>query len=362
VSGQRLGDEIVCLDVACLIIGAGPAGLATAGCLRAAGVPFLLVDRAGAPGGAYRALYDGITLASPATLDGLPGLALDLPTAYVGVAAYRAYLARYAQHAALEVTADEVTAIARAEGGFIARLTTGREIRARFVVVATGMWSSPRWPETPGLDRCGVPVLHARDWRGPVDLPAGAALLIVGGATSAVEIAEEAARAGIGVTLAARRKIHLTPATFLGRDVHHYIGPVERLPPWLARGYCARLPTLPATDRGFSRLRAEGRVVVRGALEALEPGGRARFADGSTDTFGAVVAATGYTFATPFLPPEVARAPAGQLIARHNESVSWPGLYVVGVPCANRVDSEFLRGIARDAPLVASAMASRLAR
>ena len=361
--GQRLGDEIVRLDVACLIIGAGPAGLATAASLRAAGVPFLLVDRAGAPGGAYRELYDGITLASPATLDGLPGLALDLPTAYVGVPGYRAYLAHYARHAALEVTADEVTAVARAEGCFIARLTTCREIRARVVVVATGMWSSPRWPETPGLDHCGVPVLHAREWRGPAEsVPAGAALLIVGGATSAIEIAEEAAGDGVRVTLAARRKIRLTPATFLGRDVHHYIGPVERLPPWLARGYCARLPTLPATDRGFSRLRAEGRVVVRAALEALEPGGRARFGDGSTDTFGAVVAATGYTFATPFLPPEVARAPAGQLVARRNESVSWPGLYVIGAPCANRVDSEFLRGIARDAPLVASAIADRLAR
>jgi putative flavoprotein involved in K+ transport len=363
VSGRHLGNDDARLDVACLIIGAGPAGLATAACLRAAGVPFLLVDRAGAPGGAYRELYDGITLASPATLDGLPGLALDLPTTYVGVAAYRAYLVRYAQHAALEVTAHEVTSVARADGGFVARLASRGEIRARAVVVATGMWSSPRWPETPGLERGGVPLLHARDWRGPAEsVPAGTALLVIGGAASAVEIAEEAATAGVRVTLAPRRKIRLTPATFLGRDVHHYLGPVERLPPWLARGYCARLPTLPATDRGFSRLRAEGRVEVRAALEALEPGGRARFGDGSTDTFGAVVAATGYTFATPFLPPEVARAPAGQLSARRNESLSWPGLYVVGAPCANRVDSEFLRGIARDAALVVSAIAARLAR
>ena len=161
--------------------------------------------------------------------------------------------------------------------------------------------------------------------------------------------------------MAARRKIRLTPATLLGRDVHHVIGPLERLPPWLARGYCARLPTLPATDRGFARLRAAGRVQVRPPAVALEPGGQARFGDGSTGTFDGVVAATGYTFATPFLPPEVARAPAGQLIARHNQSVSWAGLFVVGAPCANRLDSEFLRGIARDAPLVARAIAARLA-
>jgi NADPH-dependent 2,4-dienoyl-CoA reductase/sulfur reductase-like enzyme len=344
-------------DAPCLVVGAGPAGLATAACLRAAGVPFVLVDRAGAPGGAYRALHDGITLASPGALDSLPGFPLDCPTTYVGVAAYRAYLARYAAQAALEITAGEVSGVARAGSGFVARLASGGELRARAVVVATGMWSSPRWP--PGLDRCGLPVRHARDWRGPAD---SGALLVIGGATSAVEIAEEAARAGVRVTVAARRKIRLTPATFLGRDVHHYIGPIERLPPWLARGYCARLPTLPATDRGFSRLCAEGRIEVRPEVTEWEPGGRARFADGTTGTFGAVVAATGYTFATPFLPPEVARAAAGQLVARHNESVSWPGLYVVGAPCANRVGSEFLRGIARDAPLVARAVAARCGR
>jgi putative flavoprotein involved in K+ transport len=323
-------------------------------------VPFLLVDRAGAPGGAYRALHDDITLASPAALNSLPGLPLDGGGKYVTVAAYRDYLARYARHAALEVAADEVAGVARGDGGFAVRLAT-RELRARTVVIATGMWSSPRWPETAGLDRCGVPVVHARDWRGPAEAArAGAPLLIIGGATSAIEIAEEVARANIPVTLAARRKPRAAPATILGRDVHHFLGPIERLPPWLARGYCAHRPTHIGTDRGFSRLRGEGRIVVRPNLAALEPGGRARFTDGSEGRFGAVVVATGYTFATPFLPPEVARAPAGHLVARRNESVSWPGLFAVGVPCANRPDSEFLRGIARDAPLVARAIAARV--
>ncbi len=267
--------------MSCLVIGAGPAGLATAACLRRAGVPFVLLDRSGAPGGAYRSLHDGITLASPATLDSLPGLPLDCPNTYVRVPQYRAYLARYAEHAGLEVTAGDVAAIVRGGGELVARLQDGRELHARAVVVATGMWSSPRWPEIPGLDRCDVPVLHARDWRGPADLVAsGGGLLVIGGGASAIEIAEEAASAGVRVTVAARRKVRLTPATFLGRDVHHYIGPLERLPPWLARGYCAHLPTLPPTDWGFARLRAEGRVDVRVGPVELAPGGPTRFSDG----------------------------------------------------------------------------------
>ena len=354
--------DVPSLDVPCLIVGAGPAGLATAACLRGAGVPFLLVDRAGAPGGAYRALHDGITLASPAALDSLPGLPLDCPSTYVDVAAYRAYLARYAAHAALEVTADQVTSVARDERGFAVRLAGRGALRAGAVVVATGMWHSPRWPETPGLDLLRRPRAARARLAGPGRERAGRR----GAAGHRRRHQRRRDRRGGGARRRPRHggralKVRLTPATFLGRDVHHYIGLVERLPPWLARGYCARLPTLPATERGFSRLRAEGRVALRPLPAALEPGGRARFTDGSTGTFGAVVAATGYTFATPFLPPEVGRAPAGQLVARHNESVSWSGLYVVGAPCANRVDSEFLRGIARDAALVARAIANRLA-
>jgi hypothetical protein len=223
------------------------------------------------------------------------------------------------------------------------------------------MWSFPVWPALPGRERCQVPVLHARDWRGPAAAGgAGTRLLIIGGGTSAVELAEESAGAALDVTLAVRGKMRLAPSTLLGRDVHHYIGPLERLPPWLARGYCARRPTLPASDHGFSRLRAAGRVTVRPGLAHLEEGGRATFVDGTSAAFDRIVAATGYRFETPFLPPEVERAPAGQVVARHNESRSWPGLFVVGAPCSNRLDSEFLRGMARDAALVARAIAARL--
>lgn len=358
-------------DVACVIVGAGPAGLATAACLRGAGLPFVLIDRAGVAGGAYRDIHDGVTLASPAALDGLPGLALAAAAPYVTVPEYRAYLGRYGEHHRLEVTRGQVEEVRRAgDDGFVIHLGSGgRELRARFVVVATGMWTWPVRPALPGHELCPIPVLHAKAWRG-----AGAAggtgtrLLIIGGAASAVELAEEAARAAMHVTVAVRGKLRLAPETVLGLDVHHYIGPLERLPPWLARRYCAQLPPLPGTDRGFSRLRAEGRIAVRPGIAHLDraagsdadKAGRVTFTDGTAAVFDRIVTATGYRFEAPFLPPEVERAAAGHVVARHNESRSWPGLFVVGAPCANRLDSEFLRGIARDAALVARAIAARL--
>jgi len=366
---------------ACIIIGAGPAGLATAACLRSAGVSADLVDRAGEPGGAYREIYPRITLASPAALDSLPGLPLQTPGTYLTAGDYHAYLRRYAAHAGLAIEPGQVRSVRRdaagdgnSDGtrdgkgdGFVVD-AGDRSWRVRFVVVATGMWGRPVVPVVPGLDSCGVPFLHARDWRGPRSISAGAgaggdatpALLVIGGATSAVEIAEEAATAGLPVTLAVRSRLHVARQSFLGRDVHHWIGPVAALPSWVAPGHCANRPTLPGTDRGFSRLRDQGRISVRPALARVDPGGDASFSDGGRARFGAIVAATGYRFATPFLPGDVARAPAGHLLARHAESLSWPGLFVVGTPCADRLDSEFLRGIARDAATVSRTIAARL--
>jgi hypothetical protein len=83
------------------------------------------------------------------------------------------------------------------------------------------------------------------------------------------------------------------------------------------------------------------------------------FEDGHVAPIDRVIHATGFRFATPFLPPEVRRARAGHVEARHGESVSWPGLFVVGTPCAAHVNSEFLRGIAKDAPQVAERIKER---
>src|SRR6185369_2959545 len=218
---------------------------------------------AGVPGGAYREIYDRVTLASPASLVALPGLPLDARGTYVTAGEYLAYLRRYADHAGLEVERADVRSIGRArdqpgsaapsgdgDGGFVVD-SGARPWRARFVVVATGMWGSPVLPLIEGLDSCGVPLLHAREWRGPGALGAGAdTLLIIGGATSAVEIAEEAATAGLAVTVSVRGRLHVARQSFLGRDVHHWIGPVARLPSWIAPGHCADRPTLPGTDRG----------------------------------------------------------------------------------------------------------------
>jgi putative flavoprotein involved in K+ transport len=355
-----------------VIIGAGPAGLAVAACLRAQGRTARIVDRAGAPGGAYREIFDGMTLASPAVFNALPGLPLAHAGEYTTVPEYRAYLERYAAHHRLDVERGTVERVERApagsagggsgeSGGGGARGTRFRVVvdgspaDASAVVVATGCWSFPVWPRLPpfGPD---VEVIHARDWRGPTAHRAGP-VLVIGGGTSAVEIAEQAAAAGRAVHVCARSGVKLFPRRILGRDVHHWFAFLAHVPPWLARRYCANPSTHAAGDTEFSRLRDAGRVHVCSGIRAAD-GATVELDDGVRATVALVVAATGQRFETPFLPPEVARAPGGQLLARACESVSWPGLFVVGAPCAGHLESEFLRGIARDAPRVAGRIAA----
>jgi putative flavoprotein involved in K+ transport len=342
--------------VAALIIGAGPSGMATAACLGRRGVPFRMLDRTGVAGGAYRAIYDGITLASPTSFTALPGLPRTESGEYTRVPEYRAYLQRYAAHHGLAVEQADVRSIARGDSGF--RVEAGERVwLASAIVVATGMWS---WPIAPRFDgAAAMPVIHAREWRGPSAVDARR-VLVVGGGTSAIEIAEEIARAGRRVCVAARGgRVKIVPQRFLGLDLHHWAKPLELLlPTALARGYCGRRPTLPGTDLGFAAFRKLGRIEVRPEVARID-GREVRFADGSRSGFDLVVTATGYRFDTPFLPPEVARAPAGHLLAHRGESVSWPGLFVIGSPCSVGLDSEFLRGIARDAELVAGRILRR---
>jgi putative flavoprotein involved in K+ transport len=348
-----------------LVIGAGPAGLAVAACLKREGVRFRLVDRRGVTGGAYNHIYPGITLASPTRYTGLPGLRLRTRGEYVTVPEYRAYLERYAAHHGLRAERAEVRGVERQGRSFLVSFADAPPAVYRAVVVATGMYDQPVRPEIAGLPgngpaAAGRPaVLHTHDWPGPERFR-GRRLLVIGAATSGVEVAEECARAGVPVIVSARGGIRLAPQRILGRDVHDWAYLFfERLPRWLLGSYCGRRPTLPGADLGFSAFRRRGLIEVRGAVAHFE-GETAVFADGARLPFDGVVLATGYRFVVPFLPAEVARAPAGHPLADEGEGRSWRGLYLVGMPCERTLASEFLRGIRNDAAVVARRIRWRL--
>src|SRR5215210_6455591 len=125
-----------------LVIGAGPAGLATAAMLKQRGARFRIVDREGAIGGAYTRMNPDVELITPSRFVAMPGLALSPGPAYRGATAYRDYLRTYA--AAHSLFADTGTVEAVHAGSphriELRRGATVEQITARAVVVATGMF------------------------------------------------------------------------------------------------------------------------------------------------------------------------------------------------------------------------------
>lgn len=351
-----------------LVIGSGPAGLAAAACLKQQGVAVDLVDRYGQAAGAYARLDGGITLSSPAAFTELPGLPIDAATQYITIAEYRRYLCRYAEHHQLHPEEQTVVSVVRHGERFVVKF--GSDAMPRMygqVVVATGMCDYPIQPVIEGLnDAAGkqaaaVRVMHSLHWPGQAAM-GEQRLLIVGGASSAMAIAEQCAEAGKPVALSARgRRLRFSWARVLGVDLRRWTYPLtRRLPRWMFGQRCSLRPSFAGTDKGFIRFQRAGLIRVRQQVQRFV-GNQAIFADGTSEIVDVVVLATGYRFTMPFLPAEVARARGGQPLADRNESRSWPGLHFIGIPCGRTVASEFLHGMASDAPRIARRIRERMA-
>ena len=349
-----------------LVIGAGPAGLATAACLKREGLEAKIVDRNGIAGGAYQRIYDGITLASPTRYTGLPSVPIKTQGEYVTVPEYRHYLELYAEKNKIKPEMAIVKSVQIAQEGFaIEYEEPGEKESFNALVVATGMYDFPVIPKIEGIEHSFADAtetklfFHAKEWKGPKPFK-DKRILIVGGATSAVEIAEECVRAGIQPTVSARRKkVKTISQRFLGKDIHDYFPFIENLPKFLFSSFCAKQPTLPAIDLGFREFCKAGKVAVQGEVERFI-GKRTIFADGSVAEFGAVILATGYRYEMPFLPQGVARNPNGIPLTHECESRTHPGLYFVGIPCGRAISSEFLRGISKDSLVAARKIKERV--
>ncbi len=301
-------------------------------------------------------MYARMELASPRRYNDLPGAPRGEGPEYETAAEYRAYLEDYARREAVPLEPGvEVTRIERRGEKFQIH-TTREDVAARIVIVATGSFDEPHVPPVAGTPT--LRVLHSREWPG-LEAFEGQRVLVVGGATSALEIAQ-ALLGRAEVRLSVRRTPRPWPQKLLGRDIHDWVTPLERFPVWTAPWFCRGRPTLPGTDFGFRRALADGRLALRPVIAAVD-GRQVRFVDGSAEAFDALIWATGYRPSWSILPPDHPRRPNGVPLARNGKSPRFPGLFFLGARCGRGPDSEYLRGIARDAPAIARAIARRIA-
>jgi putative flavoprotein involved in K+ transport len=373
------------VDTDVLVVGAGPAGLATAACLRRRGIEPLVVDCGGAVGDSWRARYDRLHLHTPRIQSALPGM--RMPRRYgrwVARDDVAAYLGDYAQRAGVAPRFRvEVRRLDRDGAGWTAG-TDGAPLHARQVVVATGYNREPVLPVWPGCDSYRGILVHASAYTSPEPYR-GRHVLVVGAGNTGAEIAADLAEHGAAsVRLAVR-----TPPNVVPRQ----LGPVpitllamtqDTAPPWLVdpvnrflqRRFVGDLTryglpaatagvvaqaratgTTPTIDVGLIEQLRAGRVTPVAALERFGDDGAAVLADGTRLRPDAVIAATGYSTA---LEPVVGHlgvldGRGAPLVTGRRTAPAAPGLRFVGI-------SNPLKGLLLQIGLDARAAARSIAR
>jgi putative flavoprotein involved in K+ transport len=197
------------------VIGAGPAGLATAAMLRKRGVDVVTIDRAESVGASWRGHYERLHLHTVRWLSHLPGLRIPRENGrWVHRDDVIDYLERYAAHHELDLMlGTEVTGLARSGGGWRLETSNG-DVEADAVVVATGYNHTPYMPEYPGREGFEGELLHASQYRN-AEPYRGRDVLVVGSGNTGAEIAVDLVEGGARrVRLAVR-----TPPNIVRRQV-----------------------------------------------------------------------------------------------------------------------------------------------
>lgn len=192
-----------------LVVGAGPAGLASAYYLEQAGISYVAVDRADVVASTWAGIYPSLRLNTAGFVSHLPGRRMPLKCGvYPKGSELYAYLREYAATHQFNLRFGvEVHRIAPdGQGGWIAETSLGRS-RHRAVIVASGRFSNPFVPPIPGLDAFESRWIHARDYHAPEPYT-DQRVMVAGSGPSGTDIAVElATRAATPVLLSVRSDI-----------------------------------------------------------------------------------------------------------------------------------------------------------
>jgi len=334
-----------------LVLGGGPAGLATSGELTRLKIPHLVLERGDCLAYAWTRLYESLTLHTGKHLSALPGMPFPRSTPLFPTRLqFLDYLNQYARSFRLPVrTGCGATSAIRSREGW--RVTTPHgDLRARRLVVATGILSNPVIPVFPGRELFRGLVIHSVEYRHP-DPFRSRRVLVVGAGNSAGEISAELAGAGAGVTVAVRSGALTLPRQILGVPIQYFAVLMAKFPatvqqtikrvtgavsqwtrgqavlPLPPHGAC---PDVPLIGHHLVDAIRDGSVRLKGGIAALTGEG-VRFQDGSEEPFDDLILATGYSAALGILTGLIQNDGCG--FARRTKrvvSLDQPDLYFVG--------------------------------
>ena len=184
------------MRTSCVVVGAGPAGIAMSSELVRRGVDHVVLERDEVASTWRNQRWDGFRLNTSDWMNGMLGPMQ--PGAFPGRDEVVGRLHGLAD--GLPVRSGTPVEHVRREGDGFSVLTSDAEVRADAVVVASGLLNVPRTPAAARALPEGVLSIQGADFRCADALPAGA-VLVVGGGQTGVQIAEHLAVAGRRVLL-----------------------------------------------------------------------------------------------------------------------------------------------------------------
>ena len=343
------------------VIGAGSSGVAVVKALREQKVSVDCFERGSDIGGLWRYENDNglsgayASLRTNASRLRMQYPSFPMPESYGDFPHHSemaAYLAAFADSFGLRRVIRFNTTVERldpaSDGRWWITLDTGPRHSYGAVVVATGVFWSPRLPTYPGS--FNGEATHSHDYRMPAPF-AGRRVLVVGAGPSAAEIAVEVSTLAQRTFLSVRRGAHVIPR-WLGGNPYDAgdVEPLNRLPWWLLNRIYGRriarengpvpvswptadhrfLEAIPIVSSDLLPAVRRGQVVVKPAIERLS-GDRVDFVDGSEESVDHIVFATGYRIGLPFLSSSLLSAKGREFVLyRRIVPPEVGGLYFAG--------------------------------
>lgn len=316
------------------VVGAGPAGLATARALRNEGHAVTVFERNANVGGIWdidaigTPMYNTAHFISSHALQtshfsGHPFPA-DTPT-YPNHQRVQTYLQDFAKEERLlelirfNVSVQSATPI---DGGNW-QVTAGRQTEEfDALIVCSGTLWDAKMPEFKG--QFDGTIRHSQTYRDPSEF-AGKNVLIIGCGNSGVDIASDAARSAKSAFLSMRRGYWFLPKFIMGRPTDEFFRNRDSMPDWLTPpSLSAFLETVAGNPVDFGLPKPDhaplashpimnnevlqhighGRLYPRGPVVELK-GNRVRFAEDVVEQIDEIICATGYRASIPFLPHDL---------------------------------------------------------
>lgn len=373
------------VQVETVIIGAGPAGLAVAACLRRAGRPFVVLEQADRVGSAWNTHYDRLHLHTARPFSTLPYLPFPKSTPlFPSRHQVITYLEAYARYFAIQPRFGQRVESLQQSGTGWETVTNAERYRSRNIVIATGLNERQVLPTWSGMPSFTGTIIHSSGYRNG-EVYRGKDVLVVGLGNSGGEIAIDLWEHGTRPALSVRGPVNIVSLKTLGvptqlfsillscvptrltdlltapltrgrfRDLECY---GVRMPPYGAFTQMSEHARIPLIDIGTVKLIRQGHIQVYPAIERFIPGGVV-FANGVERRFDAVVLATGYRSQVASLFKGV--APRALFDSRGYPLVSGketqlPGLYFCGF---HLYTTGMLYGIAHEAKAIAASIAKR---